>query len=174
MNFKLRLILKSMVLAFIFLTPSLGEALWLNQESEGPTVDQDTQEFFQPVSGNRKRRPKILQGPARIIDGDTLAIGSTRVRLEGLAAPELNEPGGYNSRLRLIRITQNKRVDCRLTGAKSYRREIGVCYVDGKDVAVEMVNSGNARDCPRFSEGRYAKYETFLSRNFSLPRYCNQ
>ena len=34
-----------------------------------------------------------LFGRARVVDGDTLAVGGIRVRLEGVAAPEIAHPG---------------------------------------------------------------------------------
>jgi endonuclease YncB( thermonuclease family) len=44
-----------------------------------------------------------LTGPPRIIDGDTLAIGSTRIRLEGIDAPETDQVCLNGSGVRWIR-----------------------------------------------------------------------
>ncbi len=35
--------------------------------------------------------PVLLQGEARAIDGDTLQVGDTRLRLHGIDAPELRQ-----------------------------------------------------------------------------------
>lgn len=35
-----------------------------------------------------------VSGPARVIDGDTIEVSGTKVRIEGIAAPELDERGG--------------------------------------------------------------------------------
>ena len=46
-----------------------------------------------------------------------------------------------------------------LDGSRTYDRCAGICYVGGKDVAAELVRQGLARDCPRYSGGRYAAAE---------------
>lgn len=44
------------------------------------------------VPGAAKRMdPILLQGEARAIDGDTLQVGDTRLRLHGIDAPELRQ-----------------------------------------------------------------------------------
>jgi micrococcal nuclease len=50
-------------------------------------------------------------------------------------------------------------VRCELDGTRTHDRCAGVCYLDGRDVAAELVRAGVARDCPRFSDGRYADEE---------------
>ncbi len=36
-----------------------------------------------------------VTGPARVIDGDTIEIASERIRLHGVAAPEMDTPNGW-------------------------------------------------------------------------------
>jgi endonuclease YncB( thermonuclease family) len=49
---------------------------------------------------------------------------------------------------------------------------VGICYVEGRDVAAELVKHGLARDCERFSGGRYRELETPSGRLLPLPSYC--
>jgi micrococcal nuclease len=42
---------------------------------------------------------------------------------------------------------------------RTHDRCVGVCYLDGEDISKVMVHRGVARDCPRFSQGRYASAE---------------
>jgi hypothetical protein len=48
---------------------------------------------------------------------------------------------------------------CELDGERTHDRCAGVCYLNGTDIAQVMVRQGLARDCPRFSGGRYAAAE---------------
>jgi hypothetical protein len=54
-----------------------------------------------------------------------------------------------------------------------------VCYLEGSDLAAEMVRAGLARDCPRFSGGRYRAAEAqaaaageTIGGSYRLPGYC--
>jgi hypothetical protein len=46
-----------------------------------------------------------------------------------------------------------------LNGERTHDRCVGVCYLEGVDISAEMVRRGVARDCPRFSGGRYRVIE---------------
>jgi micrococcal nuclease len=106
-------------------------------------------------------------------DGDTLVVSGVPIRLQGLAAPELGQTWGRASRDAMQRIVAGERLLCGLNGERSYDRSIGVCRLDdGRDIAAILVSEGIGRDCPRYSDGRYADDETDRSRNLLLPRYC--
>jgi hypothetical protein len=50
-----------------------------------------------------------------------------------------------------------------------------VCYLDdGTDIGAAIITEGLARDCPRYSGGRYEVYETEKSRTLPLPGYCRR
>ena len=59
----------------------------------------------------------------------------------------------------MIELMHHQTVRCELDGTRTYDRCAGICYVDGVDISKVLVCQGLARDCPRFSEGRYAKAE---------------
>jgi endonuclease YncB( thermonuclease family) len=113
-----------------------------------------------------------LAGQASVIDGDTLRVAGQKVRLQGLAAPELQEPGGRAAKNAMIQIVEGQQVSCELDGTTSYDRVVGICYADGRDAAAELVMRGLARDCPRFSRGRYRDMETAAAQGLPLPGYC--
>jgi hypothetical protein len=48
----------------------------------------------------------------RVLDGDTLVVGSTKIRLQGIAAPELDEPLGPEARDFLTALVLGKRARC--------------------------------------------------------------
>ena len=127
-----------------------------------------------------------LAGVACVHDGDTLRLdarrrgdacqGGTSVRIKGIAAPELVEPGGVAARNGLKAIAEGRRVTCWPTGEKSGDRVIAFCEVAGRDIGAAMVAGGLARDCPRWSDGRYAAAERAsgdrLAASYKLPGYC--
>lgn len=112
-----------------------------------------------------------------VFDADTLRVGDVRVRLDGIAAPEDGHPAYLPGRRFLDALIRRAgRIECALTGKRSYRREIGYCWValDGQrvDVQAELVAAGLARDCPRYSSGRYRELEGARARQLPLPGYC--
>lgn len=100
-----------------------------------------------------------VEGRPYIIDGDTLAIGQTRVRLWGINAAEMNTAEGQAARRHLIGLVGNSRVRCVDTGGRSYRRTVARCYIGRDDLAERMVRDGWARDWFRYSRGAYASAE---------------
>jgi len=116
--------------------------------------------------------PDILAGQASVIDGDTIRIAGQKVRLQGLAAPEMDEPGGQAAKNAMIQIVKGQQVSCELDGTTTHDRVVGICYAAGRDVAEELVRRGLARDCPRFSRGRYKDLETVAAQSLPLPGYC--
>lgn len=118
------------------------------------------------------QRGDVISGPSRVVDGDTLEIGSVTVRLHGVAAPERNEPGGDEASAYLRELTTEREVRCRLSGKRSYKREVGTCWVGNTDLAAALISAGLARDCPRFSDGRYAALEARKNEKLPLPPYC--
>lgn len=117
-------------------------------------------------------RGTIIQGPARVIDGDTLDVSGIRVRLNGVAAPERGEAGGPEASAELQRIIGGQPVRCTLNGDRTHGREVGICRVGAVDVGAAVIAAGRARDCPRFSGGRYAGVEPPEAKRLPLPDYC--
>jgi endonuclease YncB( thermonuclease family) len=68
------------------------------------------------------------------LDGSTLQCGRERVRVEGLRAPTLNEPGGADARARLDRRIRQGELVIDRQGRDKYGRTLGRIYVNGKRV----------------------------------------
>ena len=85
-----------------------------------------------------------LKGVPRVVDGDTLAIGATKVRLEGIDAPEtdqvcLNATGvrwtcGIEARDRLVAHISGRAISCSLNGTDAYKRTLAICSLAGEDL----------------------------------------
>ncbi len=101
-----------------------------------------------------------LSGRAYIIDGDTIAIQRTKVRLAGIDAPELNMPWGQKSKWAMVAICKGQTITVELDGERSFDRLVGTCYLpDGRDIGAELVKQGLALDLPEFSRGKYQHLE---------------
>jgi endonuclease YncB( thermonuclease family) len=62
--------------------------------------------------------PLTVSGPARVIDGDTVVVAGTVVRLKGVDAPELGSVRGEIARGVMIALVTSE-LTCRLTGERT-------------------------------------------------------
>lgn len=109
--------------------------------------------------------PVTLAGQASIIDGDTIEIHGTRIRLWGIDAPEhdqlcrgdTSEPYrcGNHAANELATFIVGKTVHCEPVDVDRYGRTVARCSA-GVDLREWLVNRGLALDWPRYSRGRYA------------------
>jgi endonuclease YncB( thermonuclease family) len=84
-----------------------------------------------------------------ISDGDTFIVEDeqgkrTTVRIHAIDAPELSQEFGKESREALRALIANQQVEVREHNKDQYRRSVGQVFLDGKDIGLEQVASGNA------------------------------
>ena len=83
-----------------------------------------------------------------VMDGDTVLLlpegaqEALRVRLLGIDAPELCQPGGEAARDALVTRVLRRSVRVQVVGQDSYGRQLGHVWLDTQDVAADMVRSG--------------------------------
>lgn len=81
----------------------------------------------------------------RVHDGDTLTAAGVRVRLYGIDAPELDQPGGQASRDHLASLVLGREVEVEPRDRDDYGRTVAVVLLpDGRDVNALMVKAGQA------------------------------
>jgi micrococcal nuclease len=103
---------------------------------------------------------KELRGRAWVIDGDTIDISGTRIRLAGIDAPEMDHPYGKTAKWALVNLCKGNEVRAVFDGDLSHERTVATCYLpDGRDLSAEMVKAGMAIDWPKFSLGKYSGLE---------------
>lgn len=103
---------------------------------------------------------KELRGRAWVIDGDTIDISGTRIRLVGIDAPEMDHPFGKSAKWALVNLCKGQEVRAVFDGDLSHDRIVATCYLpDGRDLSAEMVKAGMAIDWPKFSKGKYRNLE---------------
>jgi endonuclease YncB( thermonuclease family) len=102
-----------------------------------------------------------VSGVPTVVDGDTVQIGITKIRLEGIDAPEsdqicLDSAGkawncGISSRDELAKRTSGRTWHCHATGLDRYNRTLARCEVGGEDIQRWMVRNGWALSFVRYS-----------------------
>ena len=99
------------------------------------------------------RREETLEGQAFAVDGDTLDIAGTRVRLTGIDAPELRQECqragrpwacGEAARGVLQAAVRAGPVSCAASKRDKYGRPVGLCRAGGVDLSEHMVQQGFA------------------------------
>jgi endonuclease YncB( thermonuclease family) len=110
-----------------------------------------------------------LVGTTHVIDGDTIDVAGTRIRLWGIDAPERNQTCqgkhdetyecGRDSSAVLRELTNGHRVECAPRGHDRYGRTVAVCRTESVELNAEMVQRGWAVDYTRYSGGRYHSEE---------------
>jgi endonuclease YncB( thermonuclease family) len=116
-----------------------------------------------------KARANDIVGHASVVDGDTLEIHGTRIRLWGIDAPEstqlcrnddsdLYQCGrAAATALAGLFYAIPRPVTCSPTGHDQYGRTVAVCSLGtpGPDIGQWLVANGHALDWPRYSKGKY-------------------
>jgi len=106
-------------------------------------------------------------------DIDTIEVDGLPIRLDGVDGPELDERGGRAAKQWMTRNYLEHPVTCELTGKKTYDRWVGSCFDRaGQDIGALAIGAGYARDCPRYSAGRYRQFETSESLRLPQHGYC--
>ena len=113
-----------------------------------------------------------------VIDADTIKLCNMKIRLNGISAAERGHVS-YKSCKKTVEkiIAESDIVSCKLTGDMTYDRHVGICSVTKRDKTEDLqqkiIEIGCARDCQRYSSGKYKIFETEASRALPLPKYCN-
>ena len=115
---------------------------------------------FDEKSARQQPSNTTLKGLAYVVDGDTLIIKKTQVRLFGVDAPEINHPYGQKAKWALVSLCKGQIVQAETIEQDNHGRTVARCYLqDGRDLSAEMVKLGLAIDWPKFSDGEYRALE---------------
>ena len=105
---------------------------------------------------------KTIEGITRVVDGDTLKIGKSRIRLHGIDAPESKQRCrdqklsdwlcGQEATKALRKKINNRAVQCLSDKKDRYKRYIAICYVDGVNLNQWLVLNGWAVAYQKYSK----------------------
>lgn len=126
-----------------------------------------------------------IGGQPHIVDGDTLAIGRTKIRLVGIDAPERGQPCastgegakqdcGKMAAGALRTLAGLGHVVCYEEGKDRYKRFLATCWAGEKNLNREMVRTGFAFAYRKYSSA-FAKEEAEArSRSLGIWRWAVQ
>lgn len=115
---------------------------------------------FDAKQAHPVQKPTEISGPAYVVDGDTITIKKTQIRLFGIDAPEMDHPYGKKSKWELVGLCKGQTIRAEITDVDDHGRTVARCYLpDGRDLSAEMVKAGLAIDWPKFSGGIYRSLE---------------
>ena len=90
----------------------------------------------------------------RVIDGDTIVVGTNVVRLADIDAPELNQSHGLESKAALEHMVLDKQVRVESTKQDRYRRILTTIWLNGTNINHHLVACGAAWQYVKYSECR--------------------
>lgn len=110
-----------------------------------------------PVRIDERSTGQRITGTARVIDGDTIEVAGTRIRLEGIDAPETAQTCerapvsgggrwncGYEATRFLVDLIRSNALECVSKGNDAYGRMLATCFLGPIDINAEMVRRGYA------------------------------
>ena len=142
----------------------------------GPTTGSagSTDDGVNPGESRRRERIQAdVARRARVIDGDTIEVGSVRIRLFGVDAPESAQSClvgnrrwscGEQATRALVGRIDGESVACEERGRDRYGRVVAVCGYGAQDVNAWLVREGSVTFTCR--HGRYASRNT---NRFAVP-----
>lgn len=115
---------------------------------------------------------RTIEGIAWVTDGDGIKVNGHEIRINGIDAPEFDQPATFYSgktinhgglvKSVLIKKVGGKPVTVKVQGYDKYGRVLGEVYCDGDDIGAWLVESGNA--IAAYSE-KYKHLQRDASRN---------
>lgn len=133
------------ILAAATLTGLKKASQWWRAPPEVAEISDTAPPASLPAAAN------ILVGRSSVIDADTLEIHGTRIRLEGVDAPEANQRCGSESQdwacgqeaaMALSDWIAGRPVTCHPKGADRYQRVLARCFVGNDDLQAWLVSNG--------------------------------
>ncbi|TNF17802.1 MAG: thermonuclease family protein [Rhodobacteraceae bacterium] len=120
--------------------------------------------------------PREVAGTARVIDGDTLDVGQTRIRLFGIDAVEASQSCrhpvegdwscGRDVKREVGEWLNGRTLRCTREDTDRYGRMVATCWLGEVDVGGALVDAGLAFAYPKYS----ARYETRQARALKAGR----
>ena len=119
----------------------------------------------------------LISGIGIAIDGDSLRVGDTEVRLFAIDAPEANQTCGRGAQqwacgaaasAHLMKLATGRQITCTSRGEDQYGRSLGQCVANGVDLNQAMVSAGYAVAYRRFGRDYVAAEEAAHARRLGL------
>lgn len=116
---------------------------------------------------------RLIKGYPRVIDGDSLEIKDTSIRLEAIDAPEMRQTCydssgapcacGVESRNHLSKKINGSRIVCTIDREDRFGRSLGYCSIDGKGQGVSSVEPAKSLNAWMVRSGQAMAYRRFTT-----------
>lgn len=100
------------------------------------------------------RQDGQIVGPARVIDGDSIVVAGTEIRIHGIDAPESRQtcrrkggrswPCGRVATAAMRAMVAGREIHCRPREQDRYGRTVAICHAGDLDLGAAMVKGGHA------------------------------
>ena len=107
--------------------------------------------LFIGIFNNSFLNAKTIIGNPNIIDGDTIYINSSKIRLHGIDAPEREQNCifeqkkwlcGMQSTIQLKKLINSQIIKCIVNDVDIYKRYVAICYLNKLNINKTMVKNG--------------------------------
>lgn len=88
----------------------------------------------------------------QVTDGDTITVDGRNVRLQGIDAPERDQPYGSQASIALRSAVQGRRVCLEVREIDQYGRLVAVVYQDDRNINRWLVRQGHVWEYDRYSD----------------------
>ncbi|MEO1718873.1 MAG: thermonuclease family protein, partial [Pseudomonadota bacterium] len=150
-----------------------------------PQLKGDPEQPSQQLFARRRSTDRLVVGYARVVDGDTVVVAGSRIRLEGIDAPEmaqvctrLGQSGpeqapreikvGPIARRALVDMIANRPLMCTWRKRDRYKRLLATCSVNSVNVNQAMVLAGAAWAFRKYSRAYGAEESVAESRRAGI------
>jgi endonuclease YncB( thermonuclease family) len=136
------------LIVLVGLTLYQGDLSWLSRPDASWRQATDILNDLVPAEGTPGTF-NINGRVVRVADGDTISVldannDQHKIRLHGIDAPERDQPHGKAASRALSSMVADKIVGIAVKDTDDYGRTVGVVYLDGVNINLEMVKAGHA------------------------------
>ena len=161
------------ILVFGFILPIEAKSHSGRTNSEGchNQKSNNTYHCHKPKSYSKKTS---TSGTLKVVDGDTIHIGSKKYRFSGIDTPEIRQTCKENEKIIfcgvlakeiLIKKIANRKIECIEEDVPDrYQRILAECFVNGESLSSYLVRSGYAFAYRKYST-KFIKDEEFAKKN---------
>ena len=123
------------------------------------------QAYAEVITPDTNTITSSITTPVKVVDGDSLEIGTTRIRLNGIDAPEYDQYCKRNGQKYycgkesinfLKQLISTNNIFCKIHSKDKYDRFLCTCYVKNININAELVKNGHALS---YIDNLYSKEE---------------
>ena len=167
----MKYVLLAILVTLLSFSKSFSHSGGTNSEGCHNQTSNNTYHCHKPKSYSKKTSKS---GTLKVVDGDTIHIGSKKYRFSGIDTPEIRQTCKENKKIIfcgvlakeiLIKKIANRKIECIEEDVPDrYQRILAECFVNGESLSSYLVRSGYAFAYRKYST-KFIKDEEFAKKN---------